>query len=210
LKKLLFGVFVVFFAWTASSAGEPQWAVPIGLEGVPNLHRVSDTVYRSAQPDRKGFKNLAAIGIKTVINLRLLHGDSAKIQGTSLKEIRVKMTWLPEMGELIQVLRILANGRGGPYLVHCQNGADRTGITIALYRMVVQGWNCEDAIREMAYGYGSFPMSGEFSRFLRQVDVEALSKAVNPPSAPETPPDGDGPLIVSAAFARSRIGVLLL
>ncbi len=36
-----------------------------------------------------------------------------------------------------------------PVLVHCEGGADRTGVMVALYRMVFQGWELSDAKLEM-------------------------------------------------------------
>ena len=54
----------------AAAARPAQWAEPIALEGVPNLHRISPTLYRSEQPTALGMKNLEKLGIRTVINLR--------------------------------------------------------------------------------------------------------------------------------------------
>jgi hypothetical protein len=56
-----------------------KWAVPMTLAGVPNLHKVSDKLYRSAQPTAEGMTNLVALGIKTVVNLRDNHSDSDEI-----------------------------------------------------------------------------------------------------------------------------------
>jgi hypothetical protein len=52
-----------------------NWAQPIDMAGVPNLHKISDVLYRSAQPTAEGMRNLKALGIETVINLRLAHSD---------------------------------------------------------------------------------------------------------------------------------------
>ena len=56
-----------------------KWAVPMTRAGVPNLHKVSDKLYRSAQPTAEGMTNLVALGIKTVVNLRDNHSDSDEI-----------------------------------------------------------------------------------------------------------------------------------
>ena len=56
-----------------------EWAEPMALAGVPNLHKVSDRLYRSAQPTAEGMTNLVALGIKTVVNLRDNHSDSDEI-----------------------------------------------------------------------------------------------------------------------------------
>ena len=51
----------------------------------------------------------------------------------------------------------------GPFFVHCQHGSDRTGVCIAAYRIVVQGWTKQDAIREMTGGNYGFHGSGRTS-----------------------------------------------
>src|ERR1700683_4376765 len=38
--------------------------------GVPNFHQVDDHIYRGAHPTLEGFKSLARIGIRTVVDLR--------------------------------------------------------------------------------------------------------------------------------------------
>src|SRR4051812_13358465 len=48
-------------------AAVPAFAQPVG---VPNFHKVDDQVYRGAQPSDAGFRNLAKMGIRTVIDLR--------------------------------------------------------------------------------------------------------------------------------------------
>ena len=50
-------------------------AVRIDLPGCPNLCKVSNTLYRGAQPTREGFERLKKLGIKTVVSLRDHHSD---------------------------------------------------------------------------------------------------------------------------------------
>jgi len=172
---------ILIFAATASAAfgaRNPDWAEPLRLDGVPNLHRVTDQIYRGAQPTREGFRNLEAMGIKTVINLRSFHHDDT--ERTSLAYVRVRMeAWDPEMGEIIRVMRILSDESGAPYFVHCQHGADRTGMAMAVYRMAVQGWRRDEAIREMTDGgYGFHPIWTGIPAFLRKLNVERIKSAL--------------------------------
>jgi len=68
-----------------SSANRPaHWAMPIRMEGVPNLHKISDSLYRSAQPSAAGMKNLKAMGIGTIVNLRSFHSDRAQLGDNGL------------------------------------------------------------------------------------------------------------------------------
>ncbi len=41
-----------------------------GPAGVTNFQKLNDSVYRGAQPSEEGFKSLAAMGVKTVLDLR--------------------------------------------------------------------------------------------------------------------------------------------
>jgi protein tyrosine phosphatase (PTP) superfamily phosphohydrolase (DUF442 family) len=118
----------------------PRWAVPITLEGVANLYRISPNLYRSEQPTALGMKNLEQLGIRTVVNLRFFNNDRKEVAGTLLRTERVKiLTWDIDDEQVIEVMRILRNPHNGPYLIHCQHGADRTGLMSAMYRILEAG-----------------------------------------------------------------------
>jgi protein tyrosine/serine phosphatase len=60
-------------------------------------------------------------------------------------------------------------------LVHCRRGADRTGVMLAIYRVVVEGWTKADAIDEMTRGgYGFRPVWQNLVRYVEELDVEAI------------------------------------
>ncbi|MDB4461879.1 protein-tyrosine phosphatase family protein, partial [bacterium] len=65
-----------------------------------------------------------------------------------------------------------------PVLVHCLHGSDRTGAMCAAYRVVVEGWSMEDAIRERkSGGYGHHKIWSNLERWIEGLDVEALKEA---------------------------------
>lgn len=171
---------------TTTDAPRPQWwAQPVALEGVPNLHRISGRLYRSAQPTANGFLALETLGIHTVLNLRQYHDDDDEAAGTQLV---LKHRWVNtgDFGdtEMLDALQTIAAARE-PVLVHCWHGADRTGTVIALYRMVCQGWNREQALDELQYGgYGYHAMFDNIPAYLRQVDVGKLRRQVNGENCP--------------------------
>ena len=156
------------------------WAVPIQLSGVPNLHKIDDNLYRSAQPTRQGMKNLKLLGIKTVINLRPFYSDTDEIRGTELlnEELSVK-PWHIEDEDVIRVLRIIRKKENGPFLIHCKYGADRTGVMSAMYRIVQQGWSQDDAIEEMVNGgYGFHAKWSNIIRYVKNTDIDNIKRSL--------------------------------
>ncbi len=150
----------------------------MAMEGVPNLHRISDVLYRSAQPTDAGMQRIKELGIKTVINLRSFHSDRDKMDHTGLDYEHLYMkTWHPERKEAVRFLQIVTDPERAPVLVHCQHGADRTGTMCAIYRIVVQKWTKEEAIREMREGgFGFHEVWSNLPEWIDELDVEALKR----------------------------------
>jgi protein tyrosine/serine phosphatase len=157
---------------------DPKWATPVELDGVPNLHKVSDDLYRSAQPTAEGMRNLKKMGIETIVNLRSFHSDRSDIGNSGLAYEHIYMKNLhPERKEAVRFLQIVTNPKRTPVLVHCQSGADRTGLMSALYRVAVQGWSKDEALREMTDGgFGFHPILQNILAWFRELDVEGIKK----------------------------------
>lgn len=188
MRRLYLSISVTFLAAAAALAQPrpPEWATRLALPGVPNLHRLDAHVYRSAQPSARGMRELEQLGIKTVLCLRDFHDDVDEARGTKLRLVRIELNaWHVDEAEAQQALRVLLDPSGQPVLVHCQHGADRTGLVSALYRMVVQGWDTEAAVDEMVRGgYGYHTLWKGLPRFLRRVDAAAWRRALGLPPVP--------------------------
>ena len=169
----------------ASPSRPASWAEPIVLAGVRNLYRITPNLYRSEQPTALGFRNLEKLGIRTVINLRWFNNDDKETAGTQLRTERVKiLTWDIDDKHVIEVMRLLKDPANGPYLIHCQHGADRTGVMSAMYRVLEQDWKPEDALAELqGGGYGYHSMWKNILRYVRSADVAALRAAIAAPSS---------------------------
>jgi len=167
------------FAVVASAADrDARWATRLEQRGLPNLHRISENLYRCAQPTAEGLAAAEKLGIKTVISLRGFHSDEDEVNGTKLKTERIRFhTWHPEDEDVLRFLKLVTDTNAGPFLVHCQHGADRTGTMVAIYRMAVQGWKKDDAIKEMTEGgFGYHTVWSNLIRYLKKLDVDALRK----------------------------------
>lgn len=141
-----------------------------------NLHRVDDHVWRSSQPDAVGFADLKAAGIGEVLSLRHYHADDHLADGLVLHRIPMDAETIRD-ADIVAALKVIRRSKK-PVLVHCWHGSDRTGVVVAMYRMVVQRWPRGKAIAELndpAYGHhaGAYP---NIQRYLEGVDVETIRR----------------------------------
>ena len=167
----------------ATPSRPAAWAAPVTIPGVPNLYRVTANFYRSAQPEAAGFQALAKDpGIKTVVSLRAFHSDATLLAGTGITLVSIPIhTWHIETEDVVAALAALRRAEAtGPVLLHCQHGADRTGLITALYRVLYQGWTKDAALDEMKNGaFGYHAVWGNIPRYLRNIDPAALRQMVD-------------------------------
>jgi protein tyrosine/serine phosphatase len=131
-------------------------------EGILNFGKISERVYRGAQPDNDGLEHLKKLGVKLVINLRE-PGDSWKDEAAAVLACGIAYTNFPMNGfsrpkdEQVRQVLALLESFPGPVFVHCQHGCDRTGTIIACYRIQHDRWSGELAMREAErYGISRF------------------------------------------------------
>jgi protein tyrosine phosphatase (PTP) superfamily phosphohydrolase (DUF442 family) len=161
------------------SESERRWASAIEKPGLPNLHRVAAGVYRGAQPTAEGMKELEKMGVKTVIDFRFFHSDKDEIGNTKLTAVSIPMNaWSkPTEEQVVQFLRVVTDENRRPVFFHCQHGADRTGVMCAAYRVAVDGWTKDEAIREMTEGdFGFHAVWTHLPKVVREMDIEAVKK----------------------------------
>jgi protein tyrosine/serine phosphatase len=144
---------------------------------LPNFHKVSDTLYRGAQPLGGGVKKLASLGIKTVINLRgeddLSRQEKKDAEAEGLHYFSISMAGLsaPSDEQVARVMSIIDNPESQPVFIHCKRGSDRTGTIAAVYRIAHDGWTADRAIAEAkTYGmsWTEFGMRGYVSDYYKR------------------------------------------
>lgn len=132
-------------------------------------------VWRSSQPTSAGFKSIQnEYHVQRVLNLRRYHSDRWLARDWEHHHLRLGTSTVSDE-EVREALRILTSS-DRPTLVHCLHGSDRTGVVIAAYRMVVQGWSKERSIDE-----STDPQDGHHESwfpnlviYLQQLDVDAM------------------------------------
>ena len=176
---LLLAAQISFAGDTNQLASRPaNWATPLNRPGLTNFYQVTTNLYRGAQPSAAGMKELKAMGVKTVLNLRSFHSDHGLVSSGELKLSRLHMKpWHAEDEDVVAFLKIASDTNNLPLFVHCQHGADRTGMICAMYRIVICGWTKEAAIQEMKDGgFHFFPGWKDLVDYINKVDVEELKK----------------------------------
>src|SRR5215470_5381345 len=120
---------------------------------VKNFGKVNDHIYRGGQPEANEYRGLAAIGIKTVIDLREDPERYARgsAEGAGLRYINLPLNSKrpPTEVESDRFLQLVNDERNWPVYVHCAAGRHRTGLLLAIYRMEMDGWDARRAYEEM-------------------------------------------------------------
>jgi tyrosine-protein phosphatase SIW14 len=167
-----------------ASSRPDSWARPVASTVLPNWYKVDDGLYRSRQPDRNGFEEIRRRGIRTIVDLRAGHSDARLVEGLGFNLVAVPLrAWHFTDDQILSALKAIQAGPK-PVLVHCQQGADRTGAVIAAYRVIVQGWSKDEAIAELKKGgFGFHWYYLNIPAFLRRMDVAKFRSS--PPSGSE-------------------------
>jgi protein tyrosine/serine phosphatase len=133
-----------------------------------NFHVVEPgKFYRSAQPTAEEIEAWhTRYGIKTIINLRGAHprSDWYKIERTMAQALNINLIDFPlstkrdlsdqQVDELLSIL----SHASGPILIHCKNGADRSGIVSAFYVASVAKGSEFYAELQLSPLYGHIPL----------------------------------------------------
>ena len=163
--------------------------------GIDNFGHVNDNYYRGAQPAGRDYADLAALGVKTVVDLTE-DGDVNEpgiVQSRGMKFFRIPMTThaQPAPQAVAQFLKLVNDPANQPVYVHCQGGRHRTGIMTAVYRMVKDGWT---AIRRTgrcsttASGLRSFSPRSRISSTTTTRNSIDRTSCVDPMSLTRKPP----------------------
>ena len=164
----------------AAPARNPQWAAPV--DASLNLYRITPALYRSKQFTREQVPALQKLGIRTAVDLRHNHTDDDLLKGSGIKAVSVPTnTWAIDEAHIVAALAAIrrAGAADGAVVVHCQHGADRTGIVCAMYRVVYQGWTPDEAIDELRHGgYGFHWIWFNIPRYIKKADAKKIAAAV--------------------------------
>ncbi len=120
-----------------------------------NFRKVTTGIYRGGQPNRAALVELAEKGFKTVVSFRwqkrIVNQEKRDCKDLGLDFVSIPLNYSnpPSLGDIKNFLNVLEDSRMHPVFVHCLHGKDRTGIMVAIYRIIDQEWSVQEAYKEM-------------------------------------------------------------
>ena len=152
-----------------------------------NKHRVSERLWRSAQPAPHQIARLKAEGVRTVVNLRggrehgswQLQKDACERLGLHMEEFVVRSRGAPDRETILNARRFFDRIEY-PAVLHCKSGADRAGFVAALYLIVQEGKTVREALRQLSprYGHFRFAKTGILDAFFERYQEEGEAKGI--------------------------------
>jgi protein tyrosine/serine phosphatase len=120
---------------------------------IKNFGQMDDRFYRGGQPKEEDYKPLAAIGIKTIIDLRNdpTEYEKREAEAAGMRYVNIPMSDkdYPATAAIDQFLKLVDEPTTGKFYVHCAGGRHRTGVMGAVYRFNNYNWNYDQVYAEM-------------------------------------------------------------
>jgi protein tyrosine/serine phosphatase len=137
-----------------TALGRPALAANEELVPAARYERVTAQLYRGPQPSEAELDQLAAQGVKTIVDLRFgkrhAKQEIHKARMLGLNYIHMPLGYLiPSKKKIKHILSIIRNPKCQPVFLHCHYGQDRTGMVVAIYQVQDQGTPLEEALKDM-------------------------------------------------------------
>ena len=143
---------------------------------IKNFGQMDDRFFRGAQPKENDYRQLAALGIKTVIDLQDSPTDYEKrdVEALGMKYVNIPMSDkdYPETTKIDEFLKLVDDPSTGKFYVHCAGGRHRTGVMGAVYRFNRYNWNYDQVYAEMKkYDFYTRWGHGDMKKFVQDYAV---------------------------------------
>ena len=187
LNYALFAASVILSLAAVGSAQETTTTEAPRVK-IKNFGQMDDRFFRGAQPKEKDYKDLAQLGIRTIIDLRDDPEAYEKRMAESLGMTYINIPMIakkyptPEATELF--LKTVNDPTTGKFFVHCAGGRHRTGVMGAVYRFKFYNWNFDQVYKEMKqydfytrWGHGAFKdFVEDYSAQMQQSSSKTINK----------------------------------
>jgi protein tyrosine/serine phosphatase len=165
----LFAAISLLFAFSITAVAQEIQFKDVSIK---NFGQMDDRFFRGGQPKEAEYKELAALGIKTIIDLR---DDPTNYEKTSAEALGIRYVNIamsdkdyPSGAKIEEFLKLVDDPSTGKFYVHCAGGRHRTGVMGAVYRFNHYGWDYDQAYAEMKkYDFYTRWGHGEMKKFVQ-------------------------------------------
>ncbi len=148
----------------SSALTQHTYAEKLQTRGIHNAGKISEFLFRGAQPREEGFSELKKLGVTTIVDLRgenrhEIDWERSKAIALGMRFVNIPVSgWSPPSNQqVVQFLSLFRDASKPKVFVHCRFGDDRTGVFVATHRMTFEKWSPEQAIEEMYFfGFNGF------------------------------------------------------
>ena len=180
LSVLLGVISLVLIAQISAFSQEETQKADSGVT-IKNFGQMDDRFFRGGQPKEGDYQQLAALGIKTVIDLQDNPTDYEKrdVEALGMKYVNIPMSdsHYPESAKIDEFLKLVDDPATGKFYVHCAGGRHRTGVMGAVYRFNHYNWNYDQVYAEMKkYDFYTRWGHGDMKKFVQDYAANWLTK----------------------------------
>jgi len=186
-SSVLLAIVTLIVALAGSAAAQQQQKSFSDVK-IKNFGQMDDRFFRGAQPQEGDYQSLAALGIKTVVDLRDNPTDYEKrsVEALGMRYINIPMSDkdYPPAAQIEQFLKLVDDPQTGRFFVHCAGGRHRTGVMGAVYRFNHYNWNFDQVYKEMKdYDFYTRFGHGEMKKFVEDYAQKISANAVTEANA---------------------------
>jgi protein tyrosine/serine phosphatase len=149
--SIIFAVLSLVLALSANATAKKKTNFP-DIK-IKNFGQMDDRFYRGGQPKQEDYQSLAALGVKTVIDLREDPESYEKptVESLGMKYVNIPMSdkHYPRQEQIDRFLKLVDDPTTGKFFVHCAGGRHRTGVMGAVYRFNHYKWTYDQVYSEM-------------------------------------------------------------
>ena len=120
---------------------------------IKNFGQMDERFFRGAQPKESDYSALAALGVKTVIDLQNdpKSYERKDVEALGMRYVNIPMSdsEYPKTEQIEAFLKLTNDPATGKFYVHCAGGRHRTGVMGAVYRYHHNHWSYDQAYAEM-------------------------------------------------------------
>ena len=146
-------IITLLLSIAGSALGQSTESANLTNVKIKNFGQMDDRFYRGGQPQEEDYKQLAALGISTIIDLtdnpKAYEKPAAEALGMHYVNIPMSDSKYPESAQIVQFLKLVGDPNTGKFFVHCAGGRHRTGVMGAVYRFNNYHWNFDQVYSEM-------------------------------------------------------------